>query len=154
VKAKVKSAPTSSGIYEFIDESGMTIYVGKSINLRRRIRSYFFSKSVSSHPKTKKILKKAIDIRWIKTSTALEALLLENQLIQKLRPPINLAGKFWRTYPFWAIQQEGGMTHFAILTSLPEAAPPNLNLFGAFRSHQHTQESFHALCCMNRTIRI
>jgi excinuclease ABC subunit C len=79
--------------------TGKVIYVGKAINLRNRVRSYFHS-SAQISPKTQQLVKKIEDIEWIVVDSELEALILEMNLIKKYRPHYNVRLKDDKRYPY------------------------------------------------------
>lgn len=101
---KLKNLPQQSGVYQFIDKNGKVIYVGKAVNLRHRVRSYF-QQNISS-PKTKKISQKTKDVEVIVTDSEIEALILENNLIKKLKPRYNVNLKDDKSYPFIKVTKE------------------------------------------------
>ena len=95
--------PDKPGIYQFVDSSGIIIYVGKAKNLRKRVSSYF-NKNQSG--KTTVMLKKAADIKHLVVDNESDALLLENNLIKKLQPKYNILLKDDKTYPWICIKNE------------------------------------------------
>lgn len=102
---KLNNLPTNSGIYIMKDKNNKVIYVGKAINLKNRVRSYF--NNLSSHnAKTKKLVSNIADIDYIITDNEVEALLLENSLIKKYRPYYNIQLKDDKTYPYINITNE------------------------------------------------
>ncbi len=91
--------PTSPGVYLMKDASGEVIYVGKAVNLRNRVRSYFQPSSDHS-PKVAVMVEHIADIDYIVTGSELEALILECNLIKKHRPKYNVRLRDDKTYPF------------------------------------------------------
>ena len=91
--------PTSPGVYLMKDETGQVIYVGKAINLRNRVRSYFQS-SRGHSPKVQRMVECIADIDYFVTGSELEALILECNLIKKHRPRYNVRLRDDKTYPF------------------------------------------------------
>jgi excinuclease ABC subunit C len=81
------------------DEHGKVIYVGKAVNLRNRVRSYFHS-SGQQHPRTLKLVHHIANIEWIVVESELEALILEMNLIKKHRPHYNVRMKDDKRYPY------------------------------------------------------
>ena len=75
VAEKLKTLPTRPGVYQYFDANGKIIYVGKAINLRNRVRSYFHA-SADHGPKTERLVAEIADLEWIITDSELEALLL------------------------------------------------------------------------------
>lgn len=102
---KLKSLPTKPGIYEFIDNKGQILYVGKAINLRNRVRSYF-QKSRSLDPRLLIMVKKVSDLEFIITDSDVEALILEANLIRKHKPRYNINLKDDKSYPYIRITSE------------------------------------------------
>jgi excinuclease ABC subunit C len=95
--------PDKPGVYQFIDDAGNIIYIGKAINLKKRITSYF-SKNQSG--KTNALLKKAKQIRHIVVENESDALFLENNLIKKHQPRYNILLKDDKTFPWICIKNE------------------------------------------------
>lgn len=95
--------PGKPGIYQFIDQYGNIIYIGKAKNLRKRVASYF-AKNQSG--KTSVMLRKASDIRHIVVDNESDALLLENNLIKKHQPRYNILLKDDKTFPWICIKNE------------------------------------------------
>jgi excinuclease ABC subunit C len=81
------------------DEDGTVLYVGKAVNLRDRVRSYFHA-SAQEHPRTRQLVKRIADIDWIVVGSELEALILEMNLIKKHRPHYNVRLKDDKRYPY------------------------------------------------------
>lgn len=98
VQKILKKLPTKPGVYLHKDKHSTIIYVGKAINLRNRVRSYFH-KNVDS-VKTQRLRREITDIEIITTESELEALLLENTLIKKHRPKYNVRLKDDKRYPY------------------------------------------------------
>jgi excinuclease ABC subunit C len=98
IKEILKNLPTKPGVYLHKDKYGNIIYVGKAINLRSRVRSYF-QKNVDS-VKTDRLRRAINDIEIITTDSELEALLLENTLIKKHKPRYNVMLKDDKRYPY------------------------------------------------------
>jgi excinuclease ABC subunit C len=91
--------PTKPGCYLMKDSGGKIIYVGKAINLRNRVRSYFQS-STEHFLKTQHLVRDIVDIDWIVVGSELEALILEMNLIKKHRPQYNVRLKDDKRYPY------------------------------------------------------
>jgi Excinuclease ABC subunit C len=89
LQAKLKTLPKQAGCYLLKDAQGAVLYVGKAVNLRQRVRSYF-QKSAQHTPKVARMVRKIADLEWIVTDSELEALILECNLIKKHRPPYNV----------------------------------------------------------------
>lgn len=91
--------PAKPGCYLMKDKTGRVIYVGKAVNLRSRVRSYYH-RGARSSPKIDEMVKRIVDIEWIIVDSELEALILENNLIKKHRPHFNVRLKDDKTYPY------------------------------------------------------
>lgn len=102
-KSILSSVPDRPGVYQFIDSSGVVIYIGKAKNLKKRITSYF-TKNQSG--KTIALLRKTSDIRHIVVDNEQDALLLENNLIKKHQPRYNILLKDDKTFPWICIKNE------------------------------------------------
>ncbi|HED31631.1 MAG TPA: excinuclease ABC subunit C [Prosthecochloris aestuarii] len=105
LEKKLASLPTAPGVYQFKNGNGNVIYVGKAKNIRSRVRSYFRSGQQHSG-KTKVLLNHIRDLDVIITSSEVEALILENNLIKDLRPRYNINLKDDKTYPYVVITNE------------------------------------------------
>ena len=104
IKSILQRLPELPGSYQYLDEKGVVIYVGKAKNLKRRVSSYF-NKNQDSR-KTAILVSKIRDIHYTVVSTEAEALLLENQLIKQFQPRYNVLLKDGKTYPSIAITKE------------------------------------------------
>lgn len=100
----VLNLPESPGIYQYLNDEGIIIYVGKAKNLKRRVSSYFNREHGPG--KTRVLVSKIADIRYIVVNTEEDALLLENNLIKKYKPRYNVLLKDDKTYPSICIQNE------------------------------------------------
>jgi len=101
---KLQNLPSEPGVYQFKNEKGKIIYIGKAKNLRNRVRSYFHS-SVDS-PKTKIMVEKVADLELLITSSEMEALILENNLIKQHKPRYNVNLKDDKSFPYIRITNE------------------------------------------------
>ncbi len=99
---RLKGTPTTPGVYLFRDSQGEVLYVGKAASLRNRLRSYFGSPSGLA-PKVRQMVSRAADFEFIVTKSEGEALILENNLIKKYRPPYNVRLRDDKTYPYLKI---------------------------------------------------
>jgi len=104
MKTTIKNLPTTSGIYLFKDSDGTIIYVGKAINIRKRVESYFRTNTGSV--KTDFLVSKITSVDTIQTASEAEALLLEASLIKQYQPKYNIELKDGKTYPFIQITKE------------------------------------------------
>ena len=102
---KLATLPAMPGIYQFRNAAGKIIYVGKAKNLRNRVRSYFRSQQ-QLYGKTLVLVSHITDFEIIITSSEVEALILENNLIKELKPRYNVNLKDDKTYPYLVITNE------------------------------------------------
>lgn len=100
----VLNLPSSPGIYQYLNKEGVIIYVGKAKNLKRRVYSYFSKEHQSA--KTRVLVSKIADIRYIVVNTEEDALLLENNLIKKYKPRYNVLLKDDKSYPSICVSNE------------------------------------------------
>ncbi len=98
IQELLKNLPTKPGVYLHKDKQGTILYVGKAINLRSRVRSYFHNNVDSV--KTQRLRREIADVETITTDSELEALLLENTLIKKHQPRYNVRLKDDKRYPY------------------------------------------------------
>ena len=99
----LNTLPKNPGVYRYYNDEGKILYVGKAKNLKNRVKSYFTGKVFG---KTKVLVNKIADIKLIIVPTEQDALLLENNLIKKYRPPYNILLKDDKTYPWICIKKE------------------------------------------------
>lgn len=104
LKGIVLNLPETPGCYQYLDDSGTVIYVGKAKNLKRRVSSYFNKEQQSR--KTRLLVKHIRDIRYVVVKTEEDALLLENNLIKRYKPHYNVLLKDDKTYPSIAVSNE------------------------------------------------
>lgn len=105
LKEKLDNLPRHPGVYQFKNAEGKIIYVGKAKALRNRVRSYF-QKGHNHDPKTKMMVSKIADLEVIVTDTEMEALILENTLIKKLKPRYNIDLRDDKSYPYIVVTRE------------------------------------------------
>ncbi len=105
IKKILSSLPGSPGVYQYFDEKGKIIYVGKAKNLKKRVSSYF-QKERHESGKVELLVRKVADIKTIKVETEFDALLLENNLIKKYQPRYNVNLKDDKSFPWICIKNE------------------------------------------------
>lgn len=103
VASILKTLPTSPGVYQYFDETGELIYVGKAKNLKRRVSSYFSKEQTG---KTRLLVSKIRDIRFTVVGSEAEAFLLENNFIKQYKPRYNIMLKDDKTYPWICVKAE------------------------------------------------
>ena len=104
LESKIRNLPNKPGIYQFLNDKGKVIYVGKARNLKNRVRTYFHDNITSA--KTLALVNKINDFELIVTDNEIEALVLENNLIKDLKPRYNINLKDDKSYPFIKVTNE------------------------------------------------
>ena len=105
IKNALAVLPDKPGVYLMHDAEGKVIYVGKAVVLKNRVRSYF--RNLASHtPKVRAMVDKIAEIETIVTSSEVEALILECNLIKKYRPRYNISLKDDKTYPYLKVTMQ------------------------------------------------
>jgi excinuclease ABC subunit C len=99
LQGTLDTLPTKPGCYLMKNAEGTIIYVGKAVNLRNRVRSYFHNEAGHDH-KTRRLVREIADIEWILVGSELEALILEMNLIKRHRPRYNIRLKDDKRYPY------------------------------------------------------
>ena len=100
----LKTIPELPGVYQFLNKDKKIIYVGKAINLKKRVKSYF-QKNIKSR-KTINLVKNIDSIEHVTVQSESDALLLENSLIKKNQPKYNILLRDDKTYPWICIKNE------------------------------------------------
>jgi hypothetical protein len=143
----LESLPGAPGVYLVYDDKAELIYVGKAINLKRRLSQYRNTVRRKKHRRMRGIVKEAARIEIQCAETHLDACLKETLLIQQHRPRWNIVGAYSFLYPLIGIRCVEGNIEFC-LTTLPEALLkecPGFEFHGAFRSRRITGDAFFAL---------
>ena len=104
LKDQIAALPTNPGVYQYFDNGGKIIYVGKAKNLKNRVSSYFVKHQDSA--KTRILVRQIAEIKYIVVGSELDALLLENSLIKEHQPKYNIQLKDDKTYPWICIKKE------------------------------------------------
>ena len=104
IKEIISIMPESPGVYQYFDEDGEIIYVGKEKNLKRRVSSYF--NKVHDSVRTNRLVRKIYTLKYIVVNTEQEALNLENNMIKAHQPRYNVLLKDDKTYPYICIKNE------------------------------------------------
>jgi len=138
------TVPLSAGVYEFkVEES--TIYVGKAKNLRDRIRQYRNTTRKKMHRKMREMVRVATDLKFHVVDSEKEALLLENQLIQELKPQFNISSAFSFMYPALGVGYDDRVFYLCYSTD-PEAFEQTVfKMHGVYRSRDRTKEAYYSV---------
>lgn len=105
LRTQIQAAPNKPGIYQYFDKNQRFLYIGKAKNLKNRVSSYF-NNDRSKSGRTRLMVSKIVEIKYIITETEFDALLLENSLIKKHQPRYNVMLKDDKTYPWICIKNE------------------------------------------------
>ena len=170
LKGIVLNLPDSPGCYQYLNDEGEIIYVGKAKNLKRRVYSYF-SKDHQSR-KTAMLVSKIRDIKYIVVNSEEDALLLENNLIKRYKPHYNVLLKDDKTYPSICVTNEyfprifktrhivrngsvyfGPYSHIPTLNALLELIKNLYPLRATSRSHLKTSVAESSTSVWNTTSR-
>ncbi len=135
----VSALPSSPGCYQYLDDEGKIIYVGKAKNLKNRVSSYFTNPQQTY--KTSLLVPRIRDIRYVVVRTEEDALLLENSLIKRYKPHYNVLLKDDKTYPSIAITKE----YLPRIFSTRNRTIRGAQYFGPY-SHVPTMHALLALC--------
>ena len=100
----LRRLPEEPGVYQYFNEVGEVIYVGKAKNLKRRVSSYFHKEQ--DRYKTKLLVKSIADIKYVVVNSEQDAFLLENNLIKQYQPHYNILLKDGKSYPSICITRE------------------------------------------------
>lgn len=141
----IEDLPATPAVYLFKDGHGAVIYVGKAGNIRRRLQQYRNATRRKAHRKMRTLVREASTLEVIHRETEREALLLENELIRKLRPPHNEEGTYDFLYP--AIGIGGTEKQVLLCFTTHVGAWDNLDLtwYGVFKSRRRALAAFDAL---------
>ena len=104
IRDTLKILPQGPGCYQFLDEKGTILYVGKAKDLKKRVSSYF--NKVQESPKTRILIRKIRQIKYIVVNSEEDTFLLENNLIKQLKPRYNVMLKDDKTYPSIVVKNE------------------------------------------------
>ena len=129
LKEQVALLPLEPGVYQFLDRTGMVIYVGKAKSLRKRVSSYFMQNK-EHPPKVRVLVRQIAEIRHIVVDSETDALLLENSLIKELQPRYNILLKDDKTYPWIVVRRE----NFPRIQSTRQLQRDGSQYFGPYSS--------------------
>ena len=118
ISSILRTIPNDPGVYQYFDEKGEIIYVGKAKNLKRRVSSYFNKQHQSG--KVKVLVSRIADIRFTVVNNEMEALLLENNFIKQYKPRYNIMLKDDKTYPWICVKNERFPRVFLTINGVPK----------------------------------
>ena len=140
---EIEEVPESPGVYRFFDDNNQLIYIGKSKNLRQRMLQYKTLSRKKKHRKGRRIVEETCRISFELCGSEGEALLLENEHIQKHKPKFNTAGAYYFMYPVIAAKFSDRRLQL-VRTSSPDAYE-TFELYGAFRDRNLVSLAFDSL---------
>ncbi len=137
LEEKLKNLPSQPGIYQYFDENGKLLYIGKAKNLKNRVKSYFrftpsLSPSPTLSPRIYKMVSQTKDLEYIVVNSEHDALILENSLIKQLKPKYNILLRDDKTYPYIYIDLEEDFPRFEITRKVIKGK--KIKYFGPFSS--------------------
>ena len=128
LRARVRALPETPGVYLMKDADGRTLYVGKAINLRKRVASYF-QPARPHDPKTQIMVRQVADLEIIQTASEAEALLYEASLIKEHQPKYNVSFRDDKSYPLIKVTIQEEFPRIFIGRGTPE---PGVKVIGPF----------------------
>jgi excinuclease ABC subunit C len=141
LQEKLDALPTKPGVYLMKDAQGTILYVGKAVNLRARVRSYFHA-SASYSPKIGRLVAGIADIDFIVTASELEALILESNLIKRHKPKYNVRLKDDKRYPYIKVTWQEDFSKVLIVRRMER---DGARYFGPFTAAWAVQQTLHTL---------
>src|SRR5215467_10389145 len=146
VAEQLKRLPTRPGVYLFRDERGQVLYVGKAKSLRPRVRSYFQARG-RDRPTITQLPERVHDVEVVVTSTEVEALHLEQNLVKRYRPPFNVRLRDDKSFPYIAVTVED---EFPRVMFTRERHRRGVEYFGPYANAKKVRETLDVL---NRVFR-
>ncbi len=144
----LRDLPASPAVYLFKAEDGSVIYVGKAKNIRRRLQSYRNATRRVAHRKMRMLVREASSLELSLQPSERAALLLENELIRRLRPVHNVDGAYAFLYPGIGVTVREHQSFVCFTTHFDAFDSLGLNWHGAFRSRLRAREAFDALVAL------
>ncbi len=133
--------PAEPGVYKFIDKEGMVLYIGKAINLRNRVKSYF-QNSKEKSVRTQKMIEQISDVQFITVDSDLEAILLETNLIKELRPKYNILMRDDKNFVYIKVHFEDDYPRISIVRKVEK---DNAKYFGPKTAKWKVEKTFDLL---------
>ncbi len=135
MKSTIQNLPATPGVYQYFDEKGKLLYVGKAKSLKNRVKSYWrftpvFSPNPGQSPRILKMLSEAKHLDYIVVESEEDALILENSLIKQLKPKYNILLRDDKTYPYIYIDESTPYPRFEITRKVVKGK--NISYYGPF----------------------
>ncbi len=144
IKIKLEALPNSTGIYKFLDKDGNYLYVGKAINLKSRVSSYFRDMHFD-RPRIHQMIPLIDDIQIQETNNEIEALVLESALVREIQPPYNSALKDDKSYAWIYITTRDEFPTVKIVRSFKKGEYKRGRMFGPYPSGYTVQRVYRYL---------
>lgn len=133
----IKTLPSHAGVYQYFNNDGKILYIGKAKNLKNRVKSYWkfmpeFMPNYALNPRIIKMLKEATTLEYIVVQSEEDALILENSLIKQLKPKYNVLLRDDKTYPYICIDQSEDFPRFEITRKIIKGK--DITYYGPFPS--------------------
>ena len=141
VQDQLKSLPTRPGVYLFRDGQGDVLYIGKAKSLRPRVRSYF-QRTTDGRAQIRQLAERVSDVEVIVTSTEVEALHLEQNLVKRHRPPFNVRLRDDKSFPYIAVTMED---EYPRVMFTRERHRPGIWYFGPYANAKKVRETLDVL---------
>ena len=130
---KLESLPQVPGVYKFLDKNGKILYIGKALNLRSRVNSYFRS-DIYDRPRIRQMMPLVYDLKITETNNEIEALVLESALIKKFKPKYNSDLKDDKSYAWIYVSTKDDFPTVKIVRTLNSKEYKRGKLFGPYPS--------------------
>jgi len=135
MQAVIKNLPSGAGVYQYFNETGKLLYVGKAKNLKNRVKSYWrftpkFTPNPTQSPRIIKMLEEATKLEYIVVESEEDALVLENSLIKQLKPKYNILLRDDKTYPYIYIDESNDFPRFEMTRKVVKGK--NITYYGPF----------------------
>lgn len=152
LEQSIKQLPDTPGIYQYFDEHGRLLYIGKAKSLVKRVKSYFvFTPTLRANPnlslRISKMISQTVSMNYIVVNTEHDALILENSLIKQLAPKYNILLRDDKTYPYIYIDNTQKYPRFEITRKT--IASPNIKYYGPYSvGARDILDSVYELCAL------
>ena len=137
LEEKLKLLPSEAGVYQYFDNQGHLLYIGKAKSLKNRVKSYFkFSPTLQASndlsPRIYKMISETVFLEWIVVPNEHDALILENSLIKQLKPKYNVLLRDDKTYPYIFVDLNEDFPRLEITRKIEKGK--NIKYFGPYSS--------------------
>ena len=141
VKDKLSKLPISTGIYKFLDKQGNILYVGKALNLRNRVASYF-NKDIADRPRIRQMMPYIADLDIVETTNEIESLVLEAALIKEYKPKYNSDLKDDKSYSYIFVTTKDEFPTVKIVRNISDEELKKGEIFGPYPNSNATKRIF------------